>query len=86
MSTFIKKVSSAVLASAVVLTAVGSTAGVSADYTNVEAANLLGQKGIIVDQSTNPAAYELGNTLLKQEGIKVMGNLSGRSIPTSCTS
>ncbi len=86
MSTFVKKVASVVLSSAVVLTAIGSTAGVSADYTNVEAANLLGDKEIIVDQSTNPAAYELWNTLLKQEGIKVMEKLSGRSIPTSCTS
>ena len=86
MSTFVKKVASVVLSSAVVLTAVGSTAGVSADYTNVEAANILSSNGVIVDQSTNPAAYGLGNTLLKQEGVKVMSKLSGRAIPASCDS
>ena len=86
MSTFVKKVASVVLTSAVILTAVGSTAWVNAAYTNVEAAGILVDEDIIVDHTANPAAFELGNTLLKQEGVKVMEKLSGRSIPTSCTS
>ncbi len=86
MSTFIKKVSSAILATAVVLTAVGSTAGVSAAYTDVQAADYLAGQSVINDHSWNPALYELGNTLMKQEGIKVMEKISGRTIPTSCAS
>lgn len=41
----------------------------AATYTDLSAANKLATAGIIVDQSANPAAYRLGETLLRQEGV-----------------
>ncbi len=41
----------------------------AATYTDISAANKLATAGIIVDQSATPAAYRLGETLLRQEGV-----------------
>ncbi len=41
----------------------------AASYTDLSAANKLATAGIIVDQSAHPAAYRLGETLLRQEGV-----------------
>ncbi len=87
MSTFAKKVTSAVLAWAVVLTAVSTTAGVSAAYDNLSAANKLSNLGIIVDQSTNPSAYRLADTIQRKEVLKIMMKLSGKDVSQgACTS
>jgi hypothetical protein len=77
MSTFGKKVTSAVLVSALVLTTAGSTVGVNAAYDNADAAQKLADNGVIVDKSSNPTAYNLGNTITRQEALKVMIKLSG---------
>lgn len=63
MSTFGKKVISAVAGLAVVSSIVSPIAGVSAAMSGVDAANELALLGVIVDQSANPADYELGNNL-----------------------
>jgi len=87
MSTFGKKVTSAVLTSAVVLTAIGSAAGVQAAYTNLDAANKLANLGVVVDQSANPAAYRLADTVQRQEALKIMMKLSGQEVSQeACTS
>ncbi len=41
----------------------------AATYTDLSAANKLATAGIIVDKSATPAAYRLGDTLLRQEGV-----------------
>lgn len=87
MSTFAKKITSAVLTSAVVLTTAGSAAGVQAAYTNLDAANKLANLGVIVDQSANPSAYRLADTIQRKEALKIMMKLSGQEVPQgACTS
>ena len=88
MSTFAKKVTSAVLTSALVLTTAGSTAGVSAALMNeLDAANTLAENNVIVDQSSNPSAYLLANTIQRKEALKVMMKLSGNAVSDgACTS
>lgn len=84
MSTFGKKVISAVAGLAVVSSIVSPIAGVSAAMTGVEAANELALLGVIVDQSANPAEYELGNNLKRREAVKVMMNLSPVAVVNNC--
>ena len=88
MSTFAKKVTSAVLTSAIVLTTAGSTAGVNAALMNqIDAANTLANQNVIVDQSTNPSAYRLADTIQRKEALKVMMKLSDKTVSQgACTS
>lgn len=76
MSNSFKKVTSAVAGLAVVFSIVSPIAGVSAAYTSLEAANKLATLGVIVDQSSNPADYRLGDTLTRREHVKVAMNLA----------
>ena len=85
MSTFVQKVTSAVAGLAIAFSVVAPTAGVSAAYTSVEAANKLSTLGVIVDQSANPADYRLGDNLPRKEATKVMMNLSSVSVVDNCT-
>lgn len=84
MSTFVKKVTSAVAGLAIVSSIVTPLAGVSAAYTSLEAANELATLGVIVDNSANPADYELGNSIIRGEGVKVMMNLSDIAVVDNC--
>lgn len=84
MSTFVKKVTSAVAALSIVFSVVSPIAGVSAAYTSVDAANKLATLGVIVDNSANPADYRLGDTLTRNEGVKVMMNLSSVTVVDNC--
>lgn len=84
MSTFAKKVTSAVAGLAVVFSMVSPIAGVSAAYTGVDAANKLATLGVIVDQSANPADYRLGDNLPRKEAVKVMMNLSSIAVVDAC--
>lgn len=84
MSTFVKKVTSAIAGLAIVSSIVSPLAGVSAAYTSLEAANELATLGVIVDNSANPADYELGNSLKRREGVKVMMNLSDIAVVDNC--
>ncbi len=87
MSNLVKKVTSAMLTSAVVLSAVSSVAWVNAAYTNLEAANKLANLGVIVDQSTNPSAYRLADSIQRKEALKIMMKLSGQTVSDgSCVS
>lgn len=76
MSNLFKKVTSAVAGLAIVFSIVSPIAGVSAAYTSLEAANKLATLGVIVDQSSNPADYRLGDTLTRREHTKVAMNLA----------
>lgn len=80
MSTLVKKIASAVLASSVVLTAVGSTVGVNAAYTNLDAATKLANLNVIQSHALNPAAYGLANKIQRKEALKIMMKLSGKTI------
>jgi hypothetical protein len=87
MSNLVKKVTSAVLVSTVVLSTVGSVAGVSAAFGQLDAANKLASLNVIVDNSTNPSAYRLADTVQRQEALKVMMKLSGLAVSEgACTS
>ncbi len=77
MSTFAKKVTSAVAGLAVVFSIVSPIAGVSAAYSSLDAANKLATLGVIVDQSANPSAYRLADTTSREELSKVIANLGG---------
>jgi len=84
MSTFAKKVTSAVAGLAIVFSVVSPIAGVSAAYTGVDAANKLATLGVVVDQSANPADYRLGDNLPRKEAVKVMMNLSSVAVTDNC--
>ena len=85
MSTFVQKVTSAVAGLAIAFSVVAPTAGVSAAYTSVQAADKLSTLGVIVDQSANPADYRLGDNLPRKEATKVMMNLSSVSVVDNCS-
>ena len=80
----LKKVTSAVAGLAIVFSIVSPIAGVSAAYTSLEAANKLATLGVIVDQSSNPVDYRLGDTITRREMLKVMANLSGVTVTDTC--
>jgi len=87
MSNLFKKVTSAVAGLAIVFSMVSPIAGVSAAFTSLEAANKLATLGVIVDQSSNPADYRLGDTLTRREHVKVAMNLASCqavSVPDTC--
>lgn len=61
------------------------TTGVSAYSTSeIEAANTLAQAGVIVDQSANPAAYNLDQNVLRQEIAAVARGIAGLDKKTTC--
>ncbi len=76
MSNFANKVLSVVSGLAVVATAVIPT-GVSAALSPLAAANELAGLGIIVDQSSDAAAYRLADTISREELSKVISQLGG---------
>jgi hypothetical protein len=76
MSNLLKKVTSAVAGLAMVFTVVSPIAGVSAAYTSLEAANKLATLWVVVDQSSNPADYRLGDTISRREQVKLAMNLA----------
>ena len=81
MSTLGKKVTSAVIMSAVVFSTVATGAnGVSAAFTNLEAANKIANMNIIEDKSSNPASYRMADTIQRQEVLKVMMKLSDKTV------
>jgi len=84
MSTLLKKVTSLATVLLIALHAISPVSGVMAAYTSLEAANKLAEQGIIVDQSTNPANYRLGDTITRWEMAKVAANLAGIEPNTSC--
>ncbi len=84
MSTFVKKVTSAVAGLAIVFSIVSPIAGVSAAYTSLDAAKKLSTLGVIVDNSSNPADYRLGDNLPRKEAVKVMMNLSSVAVVDNC--
>jgi len=61
------------------------TTGVSAASTELTAANTLAADGIINDNSANPANYNLGNNVLRQEIAKVAANIAGLTPKATCS-
>lgn len=51
------------------------TFGQSDEYTN--AANILAGNGYIVDQSSDPAKYNINKTILRQEAIGIITKVNG---------
>ncbi len=81
----VKRVVSAVAGLAVVFSTVAPIAGTNAaDYTELEAANKLATLGVIVDKSSTPAEYRLGDTITRREMLKVMMNLSSVTVTDTC--
>jgi len=83
MSTFVKKVTSAVAGLAIVFSIVTPIAGVSAAFSGLEAANKLSTLAIIEDQSANPADYRLGDFSSREELSKVISKLAGLTADSS---
>lgn len=48
------------------------------------AANFLAEKGVINNNSGNESAYNVGMNITRREMLKVMMNLSGKTVGTSC--
>ncbi len=84
MSKIVKKVTSVVALSAIAFSIVGSASGVNAAYTGLDAANKLATMGVIVDQSTNPSNYRLGDTITRRELAKVVAKLGKITVSESC--
>lgn len=81
----VKRVVSAVAGLAVVFSTVAPIAGTNAaDYTELEAANKLAALEVIVDKSSVPAEYRLGDTITRREMLKVMMNLSSVTVTNTC--
>lgn len=80
----LKKVTSAVAALSIVFSIVSPIVGVSAAYTSLEAANKLATLGVIVDNSSNPGDYRLGDTITRREMLKVMMKLSTVTVDETC--
>lgn len=51
---------------------------------NVQSANFLATKAIINDNSKDILKYNLDYNITRREMLKVMMNLSGKSLSTSC--
>ena len=52
---------------------------------NIQSANFIAGKWIINDNSTNIAAYNLGDHITRREMLKVMMNLSGKTVASTCS-
>ena len=83
MSTFAKKVTSAVAGLAIVFSVESPIAGVSAAFSGLEAAQELATLAIIEDQSANPADYRLGDSSSREELSKVISKLAGLTADSS---
>ncbi|MDA9128924.1 S-layer homology domain-containing protein [Candidatus Gracilibacteria bacterium] len=53
--------------------------------TQIEAAQFIASKGIINDNSTDITQYKLSDNITRREMLKVMMNLSGKTVVDSCT-
>jgi len=83
-NSLLKKVTSAVVLTAMVASTVGAVSSTYAATTEVEAANALAGLGVIADQSSNVSAYRLGDTITRREMLKVMVNLAGVTVENKC--
>lgn len=55
-------------------------------YSNsdIDTANFLADKWVIVDNSSNPATYRLDDTITRREMLKIMMKLSGKTVTDIC--
>lgn len=84
MSNLVKKVTASVAALSIVMSIVSPVVGVKADDASVAAANRLAALGVIVDNSSNPAKYNLDGSITRREMLKVMMNLSSVEVSDTC--
>lgn len=82
MSIF-KKVVAGLSATTIALSVVSPVSTVSANNSEVEAANKLATNGIIKNQD-NAAAYNLDKEITRREFIKVVANLGGLTVTDTC--
>lgn len=84
MSNLFKKVTSATMALLIVLSIINPFSGVMAAYSTLDAANKLASLWVIVDWSSNPANYRLGDSITRWEMAKVTMNLAGWDVQDTC--
>lgn len=85
MTNLFKKVTSASMASMIVLSIVSPVSGVMAAYSTLESANKLASLWVIVDNSANPANYRLGDSITRWEMAKVTMKLSETTVEDMCS-
>ena len=83
-NSLLKKVTSAVVLTALVASTVGAVSSTYAATTEVEAANTLAGLGVIADNSSTVSNYRLGDTITRREMLKVMVNLAGLTVENKC--
>ncbi len=83
-NTLFKKAVASAAALSVVLSIVSPVVGVNAADVSVDAANRLATLGIINNNSENPSAYRLNDSITRWEMAKVMLNLAGEEPNTTC--
>ncbi|MBW7954701.1 S-layer homology domain-containing protein [Candidatus Gracilibacteria bacterium] len=83
-NTLFKKAVASAAALSIVLSVVSPVVGVNAADSSVDAANRLAALGIINNNSENPSAYRLNDSITRGEMAKVMLNLAGEEPNTTC--
>lgn len=83
-NTLFKKAVASAAALSIVLSVVSPVVGVNAADVSVDAANRLAALGIINNNSENPSAYRLNDSITRWEMAKVMLNLAGEEPNTTC--
>jgi len=83
-NSLLKKATSVIAGSAIVLSVVSPVTGASANSTYIEAANKLAAANVIVDNSGDTSKYNLGNTITRREMLKIMMNLSSVDVENTC--
>lgn len=84
MSNVFRKGTALAAALSMVLSVVAPVVGVRAADASTDAANRLAALGVIVDNSENPSAYNLGSNITRREMLKVMMNLSSVEVTDAC--
>jgi len=83
-NTLLKKVTATAAALSIVLSIVVPVVGVRAADDSSDAANRLAALGVIVDNSQDPAKYNLNYSITRREMLKVMMNLSSVEVTDTC--
>jgi len=75
-TTLFKKALASVAAFSLVVSVLAPVSGVNAFDSDIEAANYLASKGVIVDQASNPSAYNLTSNITRREAVKIAVKLA----------
>ena len=69
-----------------ILIALGSLWAFAYSNSDIETANFLANKWVIVDNSSNPGSYRLDDTITRREMLKIMMKISGKTVQEVCAS